>query len=779
VAERTWIDPPEVDVSPDLAEAVGGHPLVGRILVRRGLSDPAQVRAFVDPECYTPAPPWDLPNMAAAVARVERAVDAGERICVWGDFDVDGQTATTLLVSTLRDLGAVVEYHIPDREKESHGVHLAPLKRLIADGVDLVLTCDTGITAHRAITYAQAHGVDVVVTDHHDLPPTLPPAHALLNPKMLAADHPLSELPGVGCAYKLAQALYERVGRPEEVERHLDLVALGIVADVAVQTGDTRYLLQRGLERLRRTRRLGLRELMAVAELTPDLITEEDVGFGLAPRLNALGRLDDATVAVELLTTDDLSRARVLASMLEGLNARRKLLCDQVTQAAEAQIEADPALLDYGALVLEDASWPGGVLGIVAGRLAARYNRPAILFAAPPDEIARGSARSVEGCHITEAIAAHQDLVVRFGGHPMAAGLTIEPEKIPLFRRALSETVLEMLGEIEERPPLEIDGYLALEELTLDLVEDLDRLAPFGVGNPRPTLATRALQLVSHRTLGQAERHLRLWVRDEDGRVRDVVWWRGAGRPLPEGPFDLAYALQINTYRGQREVQVVWVDARPVEAPVRLAEPAAPDVEVIDYRREPRPRRLLDRLRAQQPLQVWAEASHRSEVDGRDRRELVPGERLAIWTLPPGPEELRAALEATSPRTVIVFAGDPGMDDPQAFLERLAGLVKRAVRTAGGRIDVLTLAAATAQRRASVEEGLAWLVARGHVAVVEREGELIRVARGGRGDGAALARAAARLTELLEETAAYRAFFARAEDLEQLIRACAPQAQVG
>ncbi|MGD1992963.1 MAG: DHH family phosphoesterase, partial [Anaerolineae bacterium] len=320
--ERTWVEPPDVDVPPDLRAQVGGHPLVAETLVRRGIRDVARARTFLDPDQYSSASPFELPGLETAVERLERAIATGESICVWGDFDVDGQTATTLLVSTLDDLGARVRYHIPDRQKRSHGVHLPKLKSLIAEGVDLVLTCDTGITAHQAVAYAQERGVDVVVTDHHDLPETLPPARAVVDPKMLPQDHPLRELPGVGVAYELAQALYERAGRPEAVRQHLDLVALGIVADVATQTGDVRYLLQRGLEALRRTERLGLRALMEQAGIRRESVDEEDIGFGLAPRLNALGRLDDANVAVELLTTEDLARARVLASMLEGLNAR-------------------------------------------------------------------------------------------------------------------------------------------------------------------------------------------------------------------------------------------------------------------------------------------------------------------------------------------------------------------------------------------------------------------------------------------------------------------------
>ena len=760
---REWIEPPDVEVPQELQAATGGHPLVAQTLARRGFADVETAQAFLNPDCYRPAPPSDLPNLVKAAERLERAIRQRETICVWGDFDVDGETATTLLVSTLQEIGASVRYHIPNRKRESHGVNLPVLKQLIADGVNLVLTCDTGVTAHKAIAYAQSQGVDVVVTDHHDLPPTLPQACAVVNPKMLPAGHPLRELPGVGCAYKLAEALYDRAGRPQDIAQHLDLVALGIVADVAVQTGDTRYLLQRGLKALRHTERLGLQVMMETAALNPDWLTEEHIGFVLGPRLNALGRLADANVAVELLTTDDLGRARILATELEGLNAQRKLLCDQVFQAAQAQIERDPSLLERAALVLSHPTWPAGVIGIVAGRLAERHHRPTILIATPPGELGRGSARSVKGCNISAAIAGLKEMLESFGGHPMAAGLSIDPERIPEFRRALSRTVLEMCGEATERPALQIDGYLPLSDLSVDLVEEIERLSPFGPGNPPLTLASLGLSLTSHSTIGRSGEHLQLIVKDEAGTRQKVVWWRGVGEPLPQGRFDLAYVVRASDYRGQRDVQVEWVDARPIEKPAAVLRPVVSAIEVVDYRREPRPRRTVKKLLAQEDIQVWGEAETRAEVAGQNRYELGPSKILAIWATPPGPAELQAVLEKVSPETVYLFGMDPGLDRPEEFLKRLAGLTKHALNSNQGRANVSTLAAATAQREATVRAGLAWLGARGHLVVLGEEGDEIHLAAGSQTASDDLPQIAARLKALLEETAAYRAHFARAE----------------
>jgi single-stranded-DNA-specific exonuclease len=776
---KEWIEPQDLEVPQELQTAIGGHPLVSKTLARRGFTELEAARAFLDPDCYRPAPPTDLPNMAGAADRLEKAIRQGETICVWGDFDVDGQTATTILVSTLKDLavrqgsprGAVVRYHIPVRQTESHGLNLPVLKRLIAEGVHLVLTCDTGVTDHEAIAYAQAQGVDVVVTDHHDLPATLPEACAIVNPKMLPDAHPLRQLPGVGCAYKVVEELYNRAGRPEAAAQYLDLVALGIVADVAVQTGDTRYLLQRGLEALRHTERLGLQVMMEVAELDPAWLSEEHISFVLAPRLNALGRLADANVAVELLTTDSLERARILATELEGLNAQRKLLCDQVFQAAQAQIEQDPSLLEHSALVLSHPSWPAGVIGIVASRLAERYHRPTVLIATPPGEMGRGSARSIEGVNITAAIAAQQEMLVRFGGHPMAAGLTIDPERVPEFRRALSRTVSEMLPTGEGlRPSLQIDGYLSLADLSLDLVEDLERLAPFGAGNPPLSLVSKGLSLTSHTPVGRTGEHLQLIVEDEEGTAQRVIWWQGADWPLPEGRFDLAYVVRASNYRGQRDVQVEWVDARPIEEPRPDGFPKTRQVsEIVDYRREPSPRQVLERLRAQEDVQIWSEAEARSEVAGQDRYELKSSKVLIIWTTPPGPAEWRTVLEKVAPETVYLFGIDPGLDHAEAFLRRLAGLTRYALNSHQGRANVSTLAAATAQREATVRQGIAWLAARGHLVVLSEEGDEIQLAEGDQVvDPKGFQKPLGSLKALLKETAAYRAHFARA-DKETLI----------
>jgi single-stranded-DNA-specific exonuclease len=794
------------------------HPLVVQTLIRRGITTAQAARAFLSPDHYNPTPASELPGLSAAADRVEAAIRARESICVWGDFDVDGQTSTTILVSTLQDLGADVTYHIPVRARESHGVNIPFLTEIIEHGAKLILTCDTGISAHAAVDYARGRGVDVVITDHHDLPhaacppartsgrcggpgqgagrsaESLPEAAAITNPKLLPAGHRLSTLPGVGVAYKLAEELYARFDRAGEEEKCLDLAALGIVADLALLYGDSRYLLQRGLYGLRKTQRLGLKIMMEMAELVPAHLTEEHIGFALAPRLNALGRLSDANPAVELLTTHDPARARLLATQLEGLNAQRQLLTRQVTLAAEAQLRADPTLLAQPIIVLSHPSWPGGVIGIAASHLVERYHRPVILFSAPAGEAARGSARSIEGVNITAAIAAQQDMLLNYGGHPMAAGLSLEAEKLPAFRKAIAKTVAGMIAEAEIEPKLEINGWFALADLDLTLSEKIEQLAPFGPGNEKLILATHNLTLQSAAEIGRNKEHLKFTVVDEQGNTQTVLWWNGGGEELPDltteegSKFDLAYTLRASDFRGVRQVTLEFVDLRLIEEkPVQVTKPA---IEVIDYRGVENPvdtfactcagtserlnvetacpggqarERSVGFKRSNIRTMTWAEGSDKKVVGGKGRNELSPTDALVIWTTPPGSAELRQAIDKARPEKIYLFAVNPGADEPKAFLERLAGLVKYAVNQRGGSVTLAELAAATAQREATVRLGLEWLAAGGYFGFSIEEQQLKLTAQTGPANPYLQQELFTAIKGLLAETAAYRAFFTRAD----------------
>ena len=778
-----WLEPTPVPASDVLRSAVGGHPLVAEILARRGFLSPEAALPFLDPDRYTPSSPEALPDMAIAAQRLHAAIKRGERIAVWGDFDVDGQTATALLVSGLRDAGADVVYYIPNRLTESHGIRIEPLTRLLAQGVQVLLTCDTGIAAHAAIHHARSRGVSVIVTDHHELPAELPQADALVNPRRLPPGHPLRQLPGVGVAFKLIQQLdlppaaaggtggqsFSPVTKGEtESKSYLDLVALGIVADVAEQTGDTRYLLQRGLEQLRHPQRIGLRAMFETARLDPTRLSAEHIGFGLGPRLNALGRLGDANVAVELFTTSDWGRARILAAQLEGLNHQRRLISEQMYAAAQEQIARDPSLLDTSVLMLENPHWHGGVIGPVAGRLAEQYARPVALIVTPPGQAGRGSVRSVPGCDINLALSRVSQYLISFGGHPGAAGLSISPENIPAFRRALSQAVEAAWDRSASRVGTRVDAYVGLNELSIELAQELERLAPFGPGNPAIHLACRNLTLAGQRTFGRNGEHREMTVQDESGVTRKATWWRGAEQEPPEGPFDLTFALKSTDYVGRPALEIEWIDTRLMQAPVMQVAAPEPQVELLDWRNVADASRHVAALAARGDVQVWAEGDTVEEVSGHGRHALAPALTLVVWTAPPGPRELGAALADVSPRVVALCGVTSVEDSIEPFLRRLAGLLKHDLRQRQGRVYLPGLAAACGQRLATVRQGIEWLAARGQISIQTWDGDGLTIVPGA-GEKQAASELETALRVLLSETAAYRAYFGRA-DARQLIR---------
>ena len=760
-----WKDPEPVDVPAALRAAIGGHPLVAETLVRRGIEDAGMAEGFLDPAKYRPTPAVTLPDLEKAVFRLVQAIDKKERILVWGDFDVDGQTATTLLVSGLTQLGAVVSYYIPLRDRESHGIKPDRLLEVATPDCRILLTCDTGVSEHAAIALASEHGLDVIVTDHHELPPELPKAYAVINPQRLQPGHPLGDLPGVGTAYKLMERLYEWYGRSSEADSFLDLVALGIVADVALLRRDTRYLLQRGLEVLRRTPRQGLLTMFELAELTPASLTENEIGFSIAPRLNALGRLDDANPIVEFLTTSDVTQVRLLAERLEGLNAERRLLQDQVYAAARSQLENDPTLLDPRVIVLAHPNWPAGVNGLVAGQIATEFARPAILLTTPPGQPARGSARSVGSVDITEAIRHNAGLLISYGGHAGAAGLSLEPDRVPELRRGLSRTIQEMVGDVLPEAVLEIDAYFGFGDLSQDLVGEMDRLAPFGRGNPPLLLATRAVRVVSAAPLGRNGDHLQVVLEDTTGATHRVVRWRSTGEDLPEGYFDLAYSLSVNEFRDKRELRITWIEARQTEVPE--VEIALRTIQVVDCRQVQDPLAELGKILSATPAQVWAEGVDPPSPAARNRQELEGSEALVLWTAPPSADELRKVLERVRPKTVYVFALATQSDDATSFLKLLGGMVKHAIRTSA-QPSAARLAARLGQTEAAVRKGIAWLEAKGITRANEGTDGMITFSKATVQHDEQTERLETELRAVLEETAAYRRYLARASSGEVL-----------
>jgi single-stranded-DNA-specific exonuclease len=759
-----WINLEPIHADPILPDL---HPLIADRLTRLGLVSEAQARAFLYPEYYIPTPAGELPGLMAVADRVEKAISSKDAICVWGDFDVDGQTSTAILVSTLQDLDARVTYHIPVRGPESHGLNIARLSEIIDRGAKLILTCDTGISAYEAIEYANSRGVEVVITDHHDLPVELPPAMAIANPKFLPTQHPLASLSGSGVAYKLAEELYERCGRSELCTKHLDLAALGLVADVAELRGDARYLVQLGLNALRETNRLGLRTLIKIAELDPSNLTEEHIGFVIAPRLNALGRLADANIAVELFLTTSPTRAKIIVTTLEGLNAQRQLLTSQVYAGAESQIRQDPAILLKPVIVLAHPGWASGVIGIAASRLVDRYQRPVILLSSPSGEPARGSARSIKGINISEAIAAHKDLLLNFGGHPMAAGLSIEPDLILEFQRKLGNTIATMIKEGDLEKTIQIDKVAALSELNLDLADTIEQLAPFGPGNPKITFVSNQLKISKSSQIGRQKEHLKISVEDASGVQQSALWWNAGDEEIPEESIDLAYNLRGSDWKGLRQIQMEVIDFCISKEEISTFN--KPKLNIQDLRKLDDPNSAI--LDLPPGTIIWVEGEEKnslglawgklnSAIKTADRNELALSDCFAIWTAPPSSKDLRIALEKVDPRRIVLLKGSILPIAAEAFLGQLMGLVKFRINHKGGITTYSELAAATAQRESAVRSGLKWMVFQGQVSIERENGDEFKVKAGtSLKDPVQASKSWVEIRNLLDETSAYRTHF--------------------
>jgi len=709
-----WTEPNPISIPDEFREAIGGHPLVAETLYRRGYHTLEAARSFMDPDAYQPAPADELPDAQTAYRLLAEAINNHGRILVWGDFDVDGQTATMLLVEGLRKLGGEVIYHIPVRAEESHGITQAILESYLTKGFELLLTCDTGISEHENINTIRNAGIPVIVTDHHSLSDTLPPANAVVNPQRLPDDHPLRTLPGVGVAYKLIEGLFNYLEVAFDPCPSLELAALGIVADVAELQGDTRYILQKGLRCLRHTQRVGLQTLFRNADLNPLHINEDHIGFQIAPRMNAVGRLGDANSMVEFLTTENPGQARVLGTQIEAMNAKRRFATRQVERAAEKMLQDSPGDRHAPAIVLHHPEWPGGVVGIVASRLVEHYHKPAILLTG--DDPIHGSARSIEGVNITEAIATQAELLTGYGGHPMAAGLSFPASEYSAFKRGFLSSVEERTKHIEPIPEIEISQIIQVGEISLDLIQEIERLAPFGPGNPPLNFMIRDLQLVSDSVVGQTGEHRQVIASRENGTQQRFIWWNGGDEPLPEAQFDLICQLSQSDYKGTPQISAEWIDFRLSTKGVR--EIKHRQFELIDHRHTPTPNKILDKLLSNEVnMHIWGEGCSPKDLPAQSRQNLGQGGTLVIWTAPPSQSVLENVIRRTSPKKVILFGMNPDVEKSNSLMERIAGMAKYAIKEKEGQTSLTALASACATETQTIRTALQLWEAMGNLEV--------------------------------------------------------------
>lgn len=551
------------DIDPDrkaaLAQALSIAPATASLLLARGVTTPAEATAWMTP--LRSHDPFLIPDIDLALDRLHYAMQHGERVCFYGDYDVDGMSATSIYYSFFRGLGGRVQAYVPHRIREGYGLNEGAVRALAAEGVTLLVTSDCGTTSHHEIAVAKQLGMDVIITDHHQTDDQMPPALAVMNPHRRDARYPFHGLCSGGLAYKVADAYQQRYGAGSvPLESLLDLVALSTIADVVPLQDENRGFVREGLRQLSRGARCGIRALKQVSGITRDC-TAETVGFKLGPRLNAAGRLDHAIKGVRLLTTESELEARQLAQELDLLNRQRQDLESEIMREAVAALgerEVPPAI------VLASRGWHLGVVGIVAARLVERYHRPAIVMAVNEQGIGKGSARTVPGFDLYQALAACKDLLVAFGGHPSAAGLTIHESRLTEFQSRFAAVAGAWSATEGTAPTLHLDSEVSLDEVNLRLIQEIGHLHPFGAGNPEPMFAVKGLSIMDARVVG--EKHLKMTVRQGRSLPFDSIGF-GMKSLAEQGltiktPVDLAFTPELNHWNGYDRIQLRIRDLR-------------------------------------------------------------------------------------------------------------------------------------------------------------------------------------------------------------------------
>jgi single-stranded-DNA-specific exonuclease len=565
--QRWRIAEVDSDLVDRLAREMGLSPLVATVLINRGINTPELAKIHIDPESYPlPSPLEEFPDLSKSVELLVGAIESGDSIAICGDYDADGMTSTALLLRALRHLGAEVNHAIPSRMKEGYGINSRIVTEFAESGISLILTVDNGISAYEPIALAKDLGLNVIITDHHDLPEILPPADAILNPKLLSPSSPYSGLAGVGVAYILAVTTAQKLGRLQGLtESLLELFTLGTIADLAPLVGVNRRWLKRGLRRLPKSRLVGIQSLMQIAGVSEEQkqLKPDDIGFKLGPRINAIGRIGDPQTIIELLTTDDAGIGLERAMQCEQINRTRQEWCEKIEQEAIEVVETTP--IDWQGdrvLVVVQNGWHHGVIGIVASRLVERYGVPVFIGTYEEEDLGkiRGSARGIEEFHVFEALQFCRDVLGKFGGHKMAGGFGLDSQNLPRLQQQLSQFAYQCLQPEHLKPLIKIDALADFGQITAELFHQIDSLQPWGIGNEFPVFWTPNVRVVEQQVVGK--NHVKLLLAQaDDTRIKAVAWRWGSYCPLPPR-IDIAYKLKENTWNGQTAIEIELVGVR-------------------------------------------------------------------------------------------------------------------------------------------------------------------------------------------------------------------------
>lgn len=660
-SEKTWQQrKPVADQLSDeaiekLASDNDWSPVLVRLAAARGYTDEEAFASYLSP-AETFHSPYELYDMDRLVERLKTAVEQNEHILVYGDYDVDGITSTTILVETIENMGGDVEYYLPDRFEDGYGPNRAVYQYFIKRGVDVILTCDNGVRGHEAIAYAQSQGVDVLVTDHHELDDTLPDAYAIVHPRHPKGNYPFGELCGAGVALKVATALNE--GHiPTEL---LDLAAMGTIADVVSLTDENRYIVQKGLAQLRRTERIGLQLLLAEENVPLDSVDEETIGFTIAPRLNALGRMKEAMPGVELLKTFDEEEAKAIIEEVESLNTERRAIGDHIADAVDkqlAQLDELPPII-----IMSGEDWHSGIVGIIAGRVVEKYHRPAILLAYDTEKHHyKGSGRSPEGVNLYDVLSKAGDLAEAWGGHAAAAGMTISEEHYAEWKSKVTEAMVPFADVIDKPATQTYDLTLDIAQITVPFIESLHALQPFGQDNEAPLFMLKDVTVQSVQRVGRDRNTLKLRVGDGENSFPLIAFQSGkkAFWLNPGNRMDVLVKLSINTWQGERTAQGQVIDMR------------SNDEEVYDLRKVSSRQSLFNiqhalylfdnethynRAKAEIPSQSQAALLEELTDEALNGEELQAFQQLVIFDCLTDLDHLHQAIQKLHVKNIFVYA---------------------------------------------------------------------------------------------------------------------------
>jgi len=766
-----WIEPEPLDISKTISLAFKKSLILCRELTKRDLRTTTAWEAYLEPTTYQQTSPFSFSEMERVVDRIFNAIRDGETIGIWGDFDVDGQTSTSVLVDGLSQMGAKVIFHIPIRSSESHGMQINAFKSFLKLGPSLIITCDTGISDFETIEYSQSVGVDVIITDHHTLPEFLPRAYAIINPHQLPVVHPLSYLAGVGTAFQVIRALNITGKYRLDVENLYDLVALGTIADMAVLKSENRFYAQMGLKQMNQNLRTALKSILTVSQIKNSLITENTLGFNLAPQLNAAGRLSDANENVRFLLSSDKDYCIDFAQGLEQLNHTRKLLVDAILQSAQDMIRHDPLIMNESVIILQREGWERGVLGIAAGKLVELYNRPVILLNIEGNRAA-GSARSIDGIDITAVIRENEKYLIRYGGHAMAAGLSLPTNKLSNFSFDLKKSLQNQASKISIDKKLNIDHYISFSNIGKRILDELMQLAPFGQGNPSPVFASRNLEVIKTKPLGSTEKHIQITLRDIDGNTQQAIKWNSEIQSIPFNRIDIAYHIQPDEYRGKNKFFLEYVDHREYIPNTIHLDALTYKIEFEDHRHDPAEYASLNEIIEKTgDIQIWFEGLKKpKDIKVKERIQLIKKEELIILTAPPSYSVLDEILEATQAKKVYFFGIQLNPDNTNAFLTNLGGLIKHCLNNQISDITSKSFAAQLCQTEDIILLGLSWFNAHGNISVSYDLNGNVKINKTSNPSKNELLIIERKINNSLKETSAFRSYYLRVSPENLLLK---------